>query len=33
MSVTINQYVCRQELSMQMLEDVNRWIMEQVTQR
>ena len=31
MSVTVRQYPCRQELSMQMLEDLNRWIMEQVT--
>jgi len=33
MSVTVRQYPCRQELSTQMLEDVNRWIMERVTQR
>ena len=33
MSVTVRQYPCRQELSTNMLEDVNRWIMERVTQR
>ena len=32
MSVTVRQYPCRQELSTQMLEDLNRWIMERVTQ-
>ena len=31
MSVTVRQYPCRQELSTHMLEDVNRWTMEQVT--
>ncbi|MCL2348313.1 MAG: hypothetical protein FWC50_08635 [Planctomycetaceae bacterium] len=30
MSVTVRQYPCRQELSTQMLEDVNRWIMEKM---
>jgi len=33
MAVTVRQYPCRQELSTHMLEDVNRWIMERVTQR
>jgi len=33
MSVTVRQYPCRQELSTHMLEDVNRWIMERVTQQ
>ena len=33
MSVTVRQYPCRHELSTQMLEDVNRWIMERVMQR
>lgn len=31
MSVTVRKYPCRQELSTHMLEDLNRWIMEQVT--
>jgi len=31
MSVTVRQYPCRQELSTQMLEDVNRWIMEKMS--
>ncbi|MCL2118430.1 MAG: hypothetical protein FWH27_08405 [Planctomycetaceae bacterium] len=31
MSVTVRQYPCRQEISTNMLEDLNRWIMEQVT--
>jgi len=30
MAMTVRQYPCRQELSTQMLEDVNRWIMERV---
>ena len=33
MSVTVRQYPCRQELSTNMLEDVNRWIMERIMQR
>ena len=33
MSVTVRQYPCRQEISTQMLEDVNRWIMEQITEQ
>lgn len=31
MAVTVRQYPCRQELSTHMLEDVNRWIMERIT--
>ena len=33
MSVTVRQYPCRQELSTNMLEDLNRWIMERVLER
>jgi len=31
MSITLRQYPCGQELSVQVLRDVDRWIMEQVT--
>ena len=31
MSVTLRQYPCAQELSPQILRDVDRWIIEQIT--
>jgi phospholipase/carboxylesterase len=30
MAMTVRQYPCRQELSIQMLEDANRWLMERI---
>jgi len=30
-SVTLRQYPCEHQLSEQMLRDVDRWIMEQIT--
>jgi phospholipase/carboxylesterase len=30
MSITLRQYPCAQELTQQMLRDVDRWIMEQI---
>jgi hypothetical protein len=30
MSVTLRQYPCGHELSLEMLADANRWIMEQI---
>jgi len=33
MSVTVRQYPCRQEISIQMLNDVNRWMMERISEQ
>ncbi|NLE37708.1 MAG: hypothetical protein GX621_06745 [Pirellulaceae bacterium] len=32
LSITLRQYPCQQELSPQMLQDMDRWIIEQITQ-